>query len=306
MRCSPRADNTEERRKMFRSTRLAMKHTALAVALATLAGFVVVRALAIAAARTPAGSRESVRALPLTSRASAPPRYFFATRSTNWAGYGTTSLESLKLFHSISARWIVPRIQSGSPLPSFGAQWIGIGGNCVLAGCLLEDPTLVQTGTLEEVSPSGKHIYQAWYEMLPNPSIPIPNTLLRVRPGDHMLAQLTETVPGIWNLKISNLTNGDSFQTSVLLGSLGLTAEWIEEAPTVQFPGAASIQSLLPHLTRTLFYDLDIDGRPATLSSPERITLMGPRGNVEASTSRPGPNGNSFEVCPYRATCPAP
>jgi hypothetical protein len=375
MTCSPRADNTDERRKMFRSTKLAMKQTVLAFALATLAAFVAVRMSAVASNDTPSSSLESVRALPLSSRAinprhptkstvpnvttpsvsansasnhissgskgsatnstltrpfhsadglahiesppspsppvtaqgaSEPPRYFFATRSTNWAGYGTTSLESLELFHSISARWIVPRIEPGSSIPSFGAQWIGIGGNCILPGCLLEDPTLVQTGTLEEVSPSGKHIYQAWYEMLPNPSIPIPKGSLTVRPGDHMLAQLTEAVPGIWNLKISNLTNGGSFQTSVLLGSLGLTAEWIEEAPTVQSPGAPSIQSSLPHLTRTLFYDLHIDGQPATLSSPQRITLIGPRGNLEASTSMPGPNGNSFAVCPYTTTCPAP
>jgi len=215
-------------------------------------------------------------------------------------------LENLELYHSISARWTVPKIQPDSPLPSFGAQWIGIGGNCLLAGCLLEDPTLVQTGTLEELSPSGRQIYQAWYEMLPNPSVPIPRAVLPVRPGDHMLAQLSEGLPGVWSLTITNLTNADSFRTSVILGSLGLTAEWIEEAPTVEFPGSASVQSVLPRLSRTTFYDLEADGQPATLSSPERITLMGPGGNVEASTSRPGPNGDSFAVCSYATTCPAP
>ena len=72
-----------------------------------------------------------------------------ANQSENWFGYNQGTLEQgRKLFHSITARWTVPTAsQHTKGQAEYSSDWIGIGGGCVDANCLIGDTTLIQTGT---------------------------------------------------------------------------------------------------------------------------------------------------------------
>src|SRR5437763_15168727 len=117
------------------------------------------------------------------------------SKSNNWFGYDQGTLEQRgKLFNSISADWRVPRASRHKRGPAAqSATWIGIGGGCVDASCSVTDPTgLIQTGTEQDVSGSGKASYSAWWEPVPVPAITISG--MKVRAGDHMHASVAEVV----------------------------------------------------------------------------------------------------------------
>src|SRR5437660_1966812 len=98
-------------------------------------------------------------------------------QSQNWFGYNQGTLEQNgKLFNSITGDWTVPTAtQHTSGQAAASSNWIGIGGGCVDAGCTVTDPTLIQTGTEQDVSASGQPSYSAWYELIPAPSLTITN-----------------------------------------------------------------------------------------------------------------------------------
>jgi hypothetical protein len=87
--------------------------------------------------------------------------------SLNWAGYTATEGS----YTSVSGSWVVPEVKNAS-VGRADAAWVGIGG--------VESHDLIQAGTQAVVTRRGVQ-YQAWYEMLPDVSIPVP---LAVRPGD--------------------------------------------------------------------------------------------------------------------------
>jgi len=128
--------------------------------------------------------------------------------SRTWAGYVVDS--DLEKPHeqvvNVNASWTVPRVSVYST-DTFSSAWIGIGGRF--------DKTLIQTGT-EHDAVDGNEFYAAWYELLPDQAIRIPD--MSISPGDLITASIT-------------LVNSDTDEWS---NSSRLSAEWIVESPTVE------------------------------------------------------------------------
>src|SRR5206468_3289727 len=174
------------------------------------AGLALCAALATNAAAAPLAHGDVVHIVKPGLRAN-------ANQSTNWFGYNQGTLEQggAKQFHSITGDWTVPAAsQHTAGQAAASSDWIGIGGGCVDANCTVGDNTLIQTGTEQDVSASGAASYSAWYELIPAPSLGINIT---VGAGDHMHAQISETVSGanVWKITLRNVTRNKTFTKTV-------------------------------------------------------------------------------------------
>ena len=229
-----------------------------------------------------------------------------ANQSNNWFGYNQGTLEQGgKRFHSIAADWKVP---AASPhtrgQDEASSDWIGIGGGCVDASCTVTDNTLIQTGTEQDVSASGKASYSAWWELIPGPSLTIGK--MTVRPGDRMHAAIAETVSGsnVWRITLRDVTRGETFTRTVPYSSTQATAEWIEETPLVI--GTNAGLSPLPNLSRTAFDSGRTNGAPAHLKGSERILLTDANGKVIGTPSAPDSDLDGFGLCAWATSCSVP
>jgi Peptidase A4 family/IPT/TIG domain len=157
-----------------------------------------------------------------------------ATFSTNWSGqvlFGGT-------YTGVGAQWSVPAVVPAGPAES-SASWIGIDG---IAGS-----SLIQTGTTQETAGSTTD-YFAWFELLPNSAIEINGV---VQPGDQILAAISETSTDVWTLSIEDATQNWIFSQPFNYSTPGLSAEWIEEAPTINGSVAT-----LANFGKTTFTDM--------------------------------------------------
>src|SRR5579864_1034089 len=156
-----------------------------------------------------------------------------ANQSNNWSGYNQGTLEKGgKQFHQVSATWTVPRArQHKAGEAEFSATWIGIGGGCVDANCTVTDSTLIQAGTSQDVDASGAAAYDAWWEIIPAPSITISG--FKVSADDSIHVAITEGTPGVWTIVVQNQNTGQTFTNTTPYSSTYATAEWIEETPVV-------------------------------------------------------------------------
>jgi hypothetical protein len=204
------------------------------------------------------------------------------------------------LFNHVAGTWTVPaasRHTAGEA--EYSSTWVGIGGGCIDAGCLLVDQTLIQTGTESDVDAAGNTTYFGWWEIIPGPAIRIPSFV--VRPGDRMRGSLRQTVNGsnIWVITLVNITRGKTFTRTVPYASSRLTAEWITEAPLIN-----GLQSTIPSLTNPRFNDARANNASARLAAADAIRLRGAAGL--ATPSNPDPDRNGFNVCTYATSCAAP
>ena len=79
-----------------------------------------------------------------------------ANQSLNWGGYNQGAIEKGTVFNGITGDWTVPTAkQHVNGQQEYSATWVGIGGGCVDAGCLVGDQTLIQAGTEQDVSKNG-------------------------------------------------------------------------------------------------------------------------------------------------------
>jgi hypothetical protein len=226
--------------------------------------------------------------------------------SSNWFGYNQGALEQGgKLFNSVAAQWTVPTAtQHTAGQAEASSDWIGIGGGCIDAGCTATDETLIQTGTEQDVSATGAASYDAWYELVPAPELQI--TSMTIHPGDRMSASVSEVVADsdLWAVKISDLTNGQSFSTTVPYPSTHGSAEWIEETPLEIGTNAGF--AALPNLTAPAFDNATVNGSPANLKTSEELDLVDSGGNVIGSPSAPDAEADGFNACTWAGTCAAP
>src|ERR1041385_6856287 len=136
-----------------------------------------------------------------------------ANQSQNWFGYNQGSIEQGgKLFNSITGTWNVPTATAHTRgEDEYSSTWIGIGGGCVDANCLIGDTTLIQTGTEQDVAADGSTTYDAWLEIIPAPEIQISN--FTVAPGDTMNASISEVVPNsnVWTITLTDVTRNETF-----------------------------------------------------------------------------------------------
>jgi Peptidase A4 family/Bacterial Ig-like domain (group 3) len=137
--------------------------------------------------------------------------------STNWSGYVDT--EPGAQFTGASGQWIVPSVQP-SQTALYSATWVGVDG--------YGNEQLIQTGTAQDTS-GGSTDYYAWLEILPAASIRIGS----VSPGDHMQASVARVSGTSWVISITDLTSGSTLTQPEQYTGPGASAEWIEEAPTV-------------------------------------------------------------------------
>lgn len=255
--------------------------------------------LAVAASASALSAHGQLLGLAAGSRA-------HTNQSSNWFGYNQGSLEQGgKLFHSISADWTVPTAsQHASGQAEYSSDWIGIGGGCVDAGCILTDGTLIQTGTEQDVAADGTPSYSAWWEIIPGPSLTIAK--MTVGAGDRMRASIAELVPysNLWTIAIEDLTRGESYTITVPYSSTHDTAEWIQETPLIIGAGAGF--ATLPNLTSPAFDLATTNGQPANLKPSEEMQLVDPRGQVIGDPSAPDPDADGFNACAWANACAAP
>jgi len=230
-----------------------------------------------------------------------------ASQSSNWSGYNQGTLEKNNtLFHSVSGHWTVPAATAHTKgQAEYSSSWLGIGGGCVNSGCSVTDPTLIQTGTEQDVGSNGQASYSAWWELVPAPSVTISS--ITVHPGDQMSASISEAVSGsdLWTMTLKNLTTGQSFSQTVPYPSTHLTAEWIQEAPTIIGSSGANVGTL-PNLSGGNFDLATTNGAPAGLTPSEAIQLANSSGTVESTPSAPDSDTDGFNDCTYATTCAAP
>jgi hypothetical protein len=228
-------------------------------------------------------------------------------QSNNWSGYNQGTLEQGggTLFHSISAHWTVPTAtQHTRGQAEYSSDWIGIGGGCIDASCLFTDPTLIQTGTEQDVNSNGSAAYSAWWEVIPGPSLTI--TSMSIHAGDHMSASIAETIPDseLWKITISDLSDGQSYSITLPYTSTHATAEWIQETPLILGTGAGFAAE--PNLTSPAFDLATVNGAAAKLKSSEEIQLVDSSGKAIGTPSSPDPDTDGFNVCAWAGTCSAP
>ena len=206
------------------------------------------------------------------------------------------------LFNSITGDWTVPAASSHRRgQDEFSSDWIGIGGGCVDANCMVGDSTLIQTGTEQDAPATGGSEYSAWWEVIPGPSIS-----MTIQPGDHMHASIAEMLPNsdLWVITQQDVTRNETFTQTVPYSSTHATAEWIEETPLIL--GANAGFAALPNLTSLVFDLATVNGRPANLNTSEEIALIDSNGHVIGTPSAPDPDADGFNACTWATSCAAP
>lgn len=223
-----------------------------------------------------------------------------ANQSSNWSGYNKGMLETGSGFHSITGQWTVPTAtQHTRGQDEYSSSWVGIGGGCLDTSCTATDSTLIQAGTEQDVAADGTPSYSTWYELIPAPSISTP---LAVKAGDVVSAAIAETVPGVWNITLKNVTTGKSWSTTVPYTSTYGSAEWIEETPLTFGTSGAGLSSL-PNLGTVHFDASTVNGANAALVPAEEMQLVDSNGNAIATPSAPDAERDGFNDCTWSATC---
>jgi hypothetical protein len=234
----------------------------------------------IAANEHPDG--RSRRVIPPPSETPAPPPADIQPgpgTSRNWSGYAARG----GIFTSVSASWTLPKLALDGP---FGADaaWVGIGG--------LRTRDLIQGGTQQSVSGNGSVTYQAWIEMLPDASHPVPLTVL---PGDTVTVSVDQQAGENWLFSFINRTSGQTLQRTVQYSSSLSSAEWIQEAPFAR-------QRVLPisQFGSLPFTNASAvrDGQSLTIAdlAARSISLIDSSGRSLAVPSPLGTDGASFTV----------
>jgi hypothetical protein len=228
-----------------------------------------------------------------------------ANQSFNWAGYVQGSIEKGATFHSISARWIVPKAkQRVRGEAEYSSSWIGIGGGCLDTGCTLFDATLIQAGIGHDIDAAGTPHYYAWWEAIPGPLIQV---ALVVDAGDVVRVDIAEdTALPVWTITIANLSAGTSFVLTVPYASTHGTAEWVIETPLVISPEGGVSVGPMPDLADVRFDDAMANGTPAGLVEAEQMRLVDFDLSLIAAPSLPDSDADGFNDCTYAKSCRVP
>lgn len=198
-----------------------------------------------------------------------------AALSSNWAGLIVTGTT----FTAVGGGWTVPAVQPSSTFQSSGT-WVGIGG-------LPSDPSIIQTGTVQETA-GGQTGYFAWYELFPS----APVTIGGVSPGDAMRASILMSSPGVWTLSIADVTSAQHFSSSFSYFGLGGSAEWIEEAPA----NSSGQIHTLANFGTVYFNNLGVGGTNMSLASTSVVDIASAGGQIIAFPTNIDPSTNSFAV----------
>ncbi|MGE5392438.1 MAG: G1 family glutamic endopeptidase [Candidatus Saccharibacteria bacterium] len=202
--------------------------------------------------------------------------------SLNWAGYAATG----GTYTAVSGSWTVPKVTADTAGNYLSADtaWVGIGG------VLGKD--LIQAGTQAITEPSGRITYQAWYEMLPDNSQPLP---VDIRPGDSVSVSIDRKKSNQWSIDFNNTTTGENYSLDVAYVSSLSSAEWMVETPSTDF-GILPLDNFgsVPFTAGSTVRD----GTSQTISSSgaKPIQLTNLYGETLASPSDLSVSGDGFTV----------
>jgi hypothetical protein len=229
-----------------------------------------------------------------------------ASQSNNWSGYNQGTIEKGgTTFHSIAGDWVVPTAtQHKAGEAEYSSTWIGIGGGCVDADCLVTDNTLIQAGTESDVDASGAATYEAWWELIPAPGVTI--TDFPVKAGDSVHFEINETLPAVWTFSAKNNTTGKTWTMTVPYTSTYLTAEWITETPVVVDGSGNVTIGPLPKLSTVRTDTAKVNGANARLVNAEQVQLVDANNKPLATPSAPDAQRDGFNLCTYASSCAAP
>lgn len=218
--------------------------------------------------------------------------------SLNWAGYAVTPGSGVT---GVSSTFTVPA--SGVVPPGFAATWAGIGG--------YSTSDLIQAGVGEQSFPSNPLLgsqYYAWFELLPASETPISgcsgDANCTVRPGDSITVNIHNLSGNSWSINLSDSGHW-TFSKTVSYASSESSAEWIQEAPTLVAVQTIPAPVGTVHFGPTSTYTRG--GTSHTIAAGNPTLINESPGVVnEATTSPLASNGQSFNVCVYAQSCPAP
>ena len=197
--------------------------------------------------------------------------------SQNWSGY----VASGGTFTAVTGTWIVPAVSSASA--GADATWVGIGG--------ASSTDLLQAGTQAVVS-GGTVQYEAWIEMLPQPSQTVP---LTIAAGDTVTVTLTQQSGATWAISIDDQSSAQTYRTTVSYASTLSSAEWIEEAPSA---GRGIVPLSQFGTLRFVAGSTLLDGKTVSLldAAATAITMVDRFGQVLATPSPLAADGSSFTI----------
>lgn len=208
--------------------------------------------------------------------------------STNWAGYAVSG----GTFTDVKGSWVEPAVACTGVASSYSAFWVGLGGFLGGGG----------SGGLEQIGTDsdcrfGAATYTAWYELLPDVSIPIPMT---VSAGDALSADVNTDLASA-TLTITDVTTGATFTTQQTPSLLDATsAEWIAEAPSQCFGGDRCLPLTLANFGSVFFSGSSTtsNGHVGTISdagwTSTPIQLGGKEGGAVPAAL--APDGSAFSV----------
>ena len=209
-----------------------------------------------------------------------------AWTASNWSGYAVTGSG----IASIVGNWSVPTVlrphgrrQQAGDL--FSGTWAGIDGFLPANGNFL-----IQAGT-EQDWLAGSTFYQSWWEVI-TPSLALPEQPIPsvpVHPGDSITVTITQGVPN-WTITLRNNTTGSSFTTNQPYSGPQQSAEWIQEAVTVN-----GFVSAMPRYSPFSFDNGEVNGASARLSTSNAGAMVQGRHRV-STPSAPDSDGNGFSV----------
>jgi hypothetical protein len=200
--------------------------------------------------------------------------------SRNWAGYVATNGP----YTSITGTWTVPQVTTSGHTAT-DATWVGIGG--------VSSNDLIQAGTQNVINPSGQITTTAFYELLPDASVPINS--ISIKPGDSVTVSITQQSSGQWLISFNDTTTSQNYQTTISYASSQSSAEWIEEAPSnginvLPLDNFGTVQFSDGETTR--------NGSQVSISSSNahEVTMVNNTGQALATPSALGSDGASFTV----------
>lgn len=202
--------------------------------------------------------------------------------SSNWSGYVVAGQK----FTTISGTWVQPKATGNGTTTMADATWIGIGG--------ITTSDLIQVGTDNTVEPNGSVVIGAFYELLPNSAITIPNVTISA--GDTINASINEIGSGEWTISITDVTDSESFSINVSYTSSNSSAEWVEEDPSdisgnlVPFDNYGSVD-FTQALTTANGTSVDL----AKIGA-QSVAMVNSSNQIISSPSAIGSDGASFSV----------
>jgi len=189
-------------------------------------------------------------------------------------------------YTAITGSWTVPHATGITGKTSDDSAWIGIGG--------VTAADLIQVGTEDSVSASGREKSVAFYELLPQTAHTI--STLSISAGDSMSASLSETTANQWKISITDTTTGGSFVTTVSYTSSHSSAEWIEEDPS-SAGGLIPFDTFTPILFTNATTTSSTTSDTILSSNAQPVTLIsGTTHNTLATPSGIGSDGQSFTI----------